>query len=318
MRRGLFVAITFASLTTIASAQDPRPRVSPVPMAANGPISSAEVERILVRAGLDVVGRLMSFDRNGDGKIARSELPERMQPVVTQADDNGDGALDAIEIRALARKPSPAATVRGFGHPGGYAFGDQIGVSTRAHVEGAIEDLRLDTATRERALAVASDFLDARESAANDRLLSELAGVLASDQLADVRTALERSGSNRIGIVPLAPPNDSKLRLVLPVGRPLELDELTQAQRSKAIEAITRFRAFRMDDGERATLVAGMKDILTDQERDDFKAALERRPLMKSGVVAGVVGGMTKPDVVMENRGIVRPAILVAPPVTLR
>ena len=313
----LFVVITLLSSATIAAAQD-----GPQPIQSGGGVGGVQffVDRFVPELmNVDViVARMMSFDRNSDGKIVRTELPERMQPIVNEGDNNRDGVLDETEIRALARRPVTAATDRGFGHPGGYAFGDQIGVSTRVHVEGAIDDLRLDTATRDRALAVATQFLAARESEASDRLLSELAGMLTSDKLAEVGNALERSKGDRV--VAFAPPNgaDPRVRLLLSAGMSVELDGLTPAQRSKVIETVARFRPFRLDDTDRATLVAQMKGILTAEERDDFRAALDRRPLVKSGVVAGVVGDMANPDVVMQNRGLVRPAILVTPPVTIR
>lgn len=63
--------------------------------------------RLRGRAGADVSGELvetlMSFDRNGDGKLDRSEVPERMQGLFDRADTNKDGYLTPEEIRTLAR-----------------------------------------------------------------------------------------------------------------------------------------------------------------------------------------------------------------------
>lgn len=59
------------------------------------------------RARADVsdqlVKTLMSFDRNGDGALDRSEVPERMQGLFDHADTNRDGILTPEEIRILAR-----------------------------------------------------------------------------------------------------------------------------------------------------------------------------------------------------------------------
>jgi hypothetical protein len=63
----------------------------------------------------DLVERLMSFDKNGDGKITKDELPERMQSLIEQGDRNGDGALDREEIRRLVERGRP----NGPGGPGG-------------------------------------------------------------------------------------------------------------------------------------------------------------------------------------------------------
>ncbi len=50
----------------------------------------------------DIVERIMSFDKNKDGKITKDELPERMQYLIEKGDTNKDGALDKEEIKKLA------------------------------------------------------------------------------------------------------------------------------------------------------------------------------------------------------------------------
>lgn len=63
--------------------------------------------RLRGRAGADVsddlVKTMMGFDRNGDGRLDRSEVPERMQGMFDRADANRDGYLTPEEIRTLAR-----------------------------------------------------------------------------------------------------------------------------------------------------------------------------------------------------------------------
>src|SRR5205807_10354311 len=49
-----------------------------------------------------MVERIMSFDKNKDGKITKDELPERMHDLITKGDTNKDGALDRDEIKKLA------------------------------------------------------------------------------------------------------------------------------------------------------------------------------------------------------------------------
>src|SRR5262245_8423774 len=61
----------------------------------------------------DLVTRLMSYDKNGDGKVTKDELPERMHSLIEQGDRNGDGALDRDEIRRLGEQRA------GPGGPGG-------------------------------------------------------------------------------------------------------------------------------------------------------------------------------------------------------
>ena len=60
----------------------------------------------------EVEARLLSFDRNRDGKVGRGELVERMQALVARGDADGDGALDKAEIRALVA-PRARVTARG-------------------------------------------------------------------------------------------------------------------------------------------------------------------------------------------------------------
>lgn len=68
----------------------------------------------------ETVKTLMSFDANGDGKLSRSELPERFQGIFDRGDENKDGFLTPDEIRkvatAQAAPPERAGAGRG---PGG-------------------------------------------------------------------------------------------------------------------------------------------------------------------------------------------------------
>src|SRR5262245_42524369 len=100
-----------------------------------------------------LVARMMSFDRNNDGRITSDELNDRMKPLLGKGDVNGDRALDTSEIRSLTTGSAPRQ-VRGFPAGGGYGFGDESSFSSRLHIEGALDDLRLSAATRERALPV--------------------------------------------------------------------------------------------------------------------------------------------------------------------
>jgi Ca2+-binding EF-hand superfamily protein len=55
----------------------------------------------------DNVKTLMAFDANSDGKLSRSELPERFQGLFTRGDTNGDGFLTPDEIRKMAAAQAP-------------------------------------------------------------------------------------------------------------------------------------------------------------------------------------------------------------------
>lgn len=63
--------------------------------------------------------RLLAFDKDGDGNIAKSELPSRMQRVVDNIDLNGDEVIDASELEQL-RSASDSAATSDAGHGGGH------------------------------------------------------------------------------------------------------------------------------------------------------------------------------------------------------
>ena len=44
---------------------------------------------------------LKRLDKNGDGKIATDELPEKMQPRLAKLDSNGDGFIDEAELKVI-------------------------------------------------------------------------------------------------------------------------------------------------------------------------------------------------------------------------
>ena len=67
----------------------------------------------------DPAAFLKRFDRNGDGKLQVSELPERMRAWLGPADANKDGVLTQEELAAHraamdAERRDPAATIRRF------------------------------------------------------------------------------------------------------------------------------------------------------------------------------------------------------------
>jgi Ca2+-binding EF-hand superfamily protein len=57
----------------------------------------------------ETVKTLMSFDANGDGKLSKSELPERFQGIFDRGDENKDGFLTPEEIRKMATAQAAAS-----------------------------------------------------------------------------------------------------------------------------------------------------------------------------------------------------------------
>ena len=91
-----------------------------------------------------VIERLESFDANGDHRLSRDELPERMQGLVARGDRNADAALDSEEIRSLVTAASSG----------------RVSFSFRAEpsegLPGVVKDLKLPAEKHERALAIVS------------------------------------------------------------------------------------------------------------------------------------------------------------------
>lgn len=71
----------------------------------------------------EMIKTLMAFDKNGDGKLSKEEVPERMQGIFTRGDLNGDGFLSKDEIQKLATASAGSRSGQGEGEgrrrPGG-------------------------------------------------------------------------------------------------------------------------------------------------------------------------------------------------------
>jgi hypothetical protein len=238
-----------------------------------------------------VVGRMMAFDRNGNGRVETTELTERMHAVVTRGDANADGALDESEIRTLTRTPLTRNTpqIAGFGNT--YGFGEDVGLSSRSHIEGAIEDLRLSNLRKESALEVVDEFMDAVEKSAVDELLSALEGNMAPEKLAEIRRALEdqSNGPAQVVIMPSAAKSIASQRALSMLhlaagGQKMMLVALQVERIEPALAAVERYKTrLRLNDAERSELVNSLKDTLSEEDRDNFRAAIERRPVVAAG-----------------------------------
>jgi hypothetical protein len=300
----MLLAFTAMAMPRTASAQTASPQTELAQTVRRfNPSQAAAIFGPTVNAAVPpdiVIARLMTFDRDNDGRLVKSELPERMQNLLA-ADASGDQALDRDEIRALAR-PAPravvAATVPGLrgGGGGGYTFGDQVSLSTRAHVEGALDDLRLTPIAHEQALAIVRPFMARLEAQASAVLLGELEGLITEAQLRSFRLMLERQMTRNA--MPIVTRQDGIRLNVFGFGPDLAQMingfALPPDQTNAALAALEGFKArIRPAAADRAALLDEMKNVLNEEERENFGAALQRRPLVKAGgVIAGVVGGL--------------------------
>ncbi len=77
--------------------------------------------------GKEFVKHIMSFDKDGDGKVSKAELPERAQRMMEFADTNEDGLLDEEEIKKMAKRRAAGQRPGGGRRGGGGRPGDGSG-----------------------------------------------------------------------------------------------------------------------------------------------------------------------------------------------
>jgi hypothetical protein len=220
----------------------------------------------------DVLGRMLSFDRDHDSKVVTAELPERMRSLVARGDTDGDAALDAAEIRRLAEAPVTSGVASR-----GYGFADEFGptsLSWRGRIEGVIDDLRLDTARTARAYATISSVVDTREAQARAAFLEEMAAVLTPKRQAQFTATLDKVLQTRRAT--------RASRMVLSFSEIISEYNLSPEQRVRAFAANDRFESrLQMGDEEWAALSDTLERTLDTEEAADFRAALARRPVIQ-------------------------------------
>jgi len=312
MRLDALMLITFLSLWAMIplAAQSvlpkSQPRVTKVAQSVPGQLpGQARPEA--------VVARLMSFDTNHDGRVTRDELPERMQALLVRGDVTKDGAIDGAEVMRLAQTAPAQAVAPGL-QPGHYGFGEDNGFDTRLHIDSAIEDLRLASVTREKALGIGRRFVTNRKAQAKAELLAAAEPLLSTEQMATFRATVdrapaavklpvfvERQAASGPGGAALALNMEAIManaqQVQLHLTRLVAQYQVTPDVRRQLQAAVARFKAHdRLSEAERTMLVRQMRGVLNDQERDDLRAALERRPIIKQqGLIAGLIPRQVPP-----------------------
>ena len=146
-----------------------------------------------------IVERIMSFDKNGDGKITKEELPERMQNLIEKGDTNKDGVLDKEEIKKLAADMARDGSGRdGFGGRGPGGPGGRAAAPAGfppSLIERIVNDLKLSDTTKEKAAAAvkaSQESIRKLTDLARADLLVKMDRVLTEDEMKTFKTALER------------------------------------------------------------------------------------------------------------------------------
>lgn len=107
---GGLLAPTFSATAAQGTRSDQRPTPENPRRARTGQGSAIET----------AIARLMSYDRNNDGKLSKVELTdERLSALFDRADANKDGIATREELTALFQKESVNSSFGGPGGPGG-------------------------------------------------------------------------------------------------------------------------------------------------------------------------------------------------------
>ncbi len=141
-----------------------------------------------------IVERLLSFDKNKDGKVSKDELPERMQDLLSKGDTNKDGFLDKDEIKKLSTtlaqdRQRPGAGGRGPGGRGPGGFGPGGGA------QRAVDDLSLSGSKKDKAEEVLKGYQESVRKLmdlAHSDLLLKMKGVLSDEEYTKFKAALDR------------------------------------------------------------------------------------------------------------------------------
>lgn len=247
-----------------------------------------------------VVARLMSFDRNRDGKVVADELAERMEGLVGRGDRNADGALDAVEIRTLSESPQfVQSAFRNLS--GGYGFGDSVGQSSRTHIENSIDDLRLAPQVHAEAKRIGVAFAEEVESTALANLRTALTPLMTAQQMTQFEADFKRLAGARTFQI-----TTNGARQVVSIGLDptfvLKRHQLSAEQMKTATAAVETFRAEQqLDEARRSALVTQLSGLLTDEERENLSAALARRPLVKGAGMLASLGNLREATAVIRD-----------------
>jgi len=89
----------------------------------------------------ELLATLLTFDKNNDGKLSKTEIPERQQGILDRGDTDKNGVLDAAELRKLtadqAAAPPAPPVPRGPGR-GGFGGLDLASTALDADRNGEI------------------------------------------------------------------------------------------------------------------------------------------------------------------------------------
>jgi hypothetical protein len=140
---------------------------------------------------LDTINRLLSLDRDGDGRISRDELPERMALIFDRGDRDRDDALTPQEVHRLVDEASLADPAK-----------PVLVEAKRITMADVVADLRLSGVKGDTALSLARGHRVADTNLGNiahAQLYEWLVYLLDADEYENFVAAAARA--NRGGVV---------------------------------------------------------------------------------------------------------------------
>ena len=165
-----------------------------------------------------LVAHIFRFDTNNDGRIAEAEFPERMRVLIARGDRNGDHALDAAEVTALAQNPERARTTFAVDNQEINPRSDTPRLGRPVSAEALLEELRLPPSKTTSALAI----LSTRQNdsvppvAVEAEVMRRLESILTDEEMTDFKAALARAvpraGRGAGPPPPPPPPAPARLR----------------------------------------------------------------------------------------------------------
>jgi hypothetical protein len=163
----------------------------------------------------EIVERIMSFDKNNDGKITADELPERMQHLIALGDTNKDGALDRDEIRKLAATLEAFVGFAGGGPPDGKKGDGPKGFKGGGPKGGnealrALDDLNITGKTRDKAdrlVRTYQDKLKKFDELSRAELVLQMKDVLSPEDHRAFKDAVDRPPGPPFGGPKKGPPD---------------------------------------------------------------------------------------------------------------
>jgi hypothetical protein len=163
------------------------------------------------------------------------------------------------------------------------------------HIENSIDDLRLAPQVQDQAKRIGVAFAEELESTALTNLRTAVAPLLTPTQMTQFEADLKRLPGTRTMHV-----TSNGTHQTFSIGMDptflLRRHQLSAEQLKTAMAAVETFRAEQqLDDARRSALVAQVSVLLTAEERENFSAALARRPLVKG------FGGVGDVQVVMRQ-----------------